>query len=194
MSQDEHSRKIALIAMALGVLVGAFLGYKILPQLVPRAHEALTVSQAASLEAAQQREGVRLTALIESLSVVDDAHVSVSLPVPGTRRPRPSAVLTVTPTAALTPAQVAGIAELALRELDGAHPGAVSVFDDEGRHLNQAAQEEEARLTFWKGIALNVAKVLGILAALITLRFVVDSIGRAVGVEADASCLTSRRR
>jgi flagellar M-ring protein FliF len=45
------------------------------------------------------------------------------------------------------------------------------------------------RTQFWTGIAINVAKVLGILAALITLRFIIQAIGRGVGVEDDIEVL-----
>ena len=31
---------------------------------------------------------------------------------------------------------------------------------------------------FWTGIAINVAKILGILAALITMRFIIRSLGK----------------
>lgn len=47
----------------------------------------------------------------------------------------------------------------------------------------------EERKEFWTGIAINVAKVLGILAALITLRFIIQAIGRGVGVEEDIEVL-----
>jgi flagellar M-ring protein FliF len=51
----------------------------------------------------------------------------------------------------------------------------------------QAVSDE--RREFWTGVAINVAKVLGILAALITLRFIIQAIGRGVGVEEDIEVL-----
>lgn len=51
----------------------------------------------------------------------------------------------------------------------------------------QAATEE--RKEFLTNIAINVAKVLGILAALITLRFIIQAIGRGVGVEEEIEVL-----
>jgi len=51
----------------------------------------------------------------------------------------------------------------------------------------QAATQE--RKEFWTNIAINVAKVLGILAALITLRFIIQAIGRGVGVEEEIEVL-----
>jgi len=52
----------------------------------------------------------------------------------------------------------------------------------------QEAQAEE-RKEFWTDIAINVAKILGILAALITLRFIIQAIGRGVGVEEELEVL-----
>jgi flagellar M-ring protein FliF len=55
----------------------------------------------------------------------------------------------------------------------------------------QAKEELEAtaRQEFWTDIAINVAKVLGIIAALITLRFIIQAIGRGVGVEEELEVL-----
>ena len=47
----------------------------------------------------------------------------------------------------------------------------------------------DGRRDFWTDIAVTVAKVLGILAALITLRFIIQAIGRGVGVEDDIEVL-----
>ncbi|MEW6756147.1 MAG: flagellar basal-body MS-ring/collar protein FliF, partial [Candidatus Latescibacterota bacterium] len=49
-----------------------------------------------------------------------------------------------------------------------------------------AAQQ---RKEFWTNIAINVAKILGIIAALITLRFIIQAIGRGVGVEEELEVL-----
>ena len=55
----------------------------------------------------------------------------------------------------------------------------------------QAREEVEAaaRQEFWTDIAINVAKVLGIIAALVTLRFIIQAIGRGVGVEEELEVL-----
>jgi len=55
----------------------------------------------------------------------------------------------------------------------------------------RARQDEEAaeRQEFWTDVAINVAKVLGIIAALITLRFIIQAIGRGVGVEEQVEVL-----
>ena len=55
----------------------------------------------------------------------------------------------------------------------------------------QARKEVEAaaRQEFWTDVAINVAKVLGIIAALVTLRFIIQAIGRGVGVEEELEVL-----
>ena len=55
----------------------------------------------------------------------------------------------------------------------------------------QAKEELEAtaRQEFWTDIAINVAKILGIIAALITLRFIIQAIGRGVGGEEELEVL-----
>ena len=55
----------------------------------------------------------------------------------------------------------------------------------------QAREEVEAaaRQEFWTDVAINVAKVLGIIAALITLRFIIQAIGRGDGVDEELEVL-----
>ena len=55
---------------------------------------------------------------------------------------------------------------------------------DKTQELRARQEEEQEETTkFWTDVAITVAKVLGILAALITLRFIIQAIGRGVGVE-----------
>jgi len=56
-------------------------------------------------------------------------------------------------------------------------------FDKTQEMKSRHEQEVEEKKQFWTHIAINVAKVLGILAALIALRFIIQAIGRGVGVE-----------
>ena len=50
-------------------------------------------------------------------------------------------------------------------------------------------QKTEERKEFWTDIAINVAKILGIVGALVVLRFVIQAIGRGVGVEEELEVL-----
>ena len=43
--------------------------------------------------------------------------------------------------------------------------------------------QEPERKEFWTNIAINIAKILGIVAALITLRFIIQAVGRGVTTE-----------
>ena len=77
--------------------------------------------------------------------------------------------------------------------LDEARGDAVTVYkmafdktqEIRAREETQAQESKE----FWTDIAINVAKILGIIAALITLRFIIQAIGRGVGVEDEIEVL-----
>jgi len=62
-------------------------------------------------------------------------------------------------------------------------------FDKTQELRGRQAAEAEQQKEFWTSIAINTAKILGILAALITLRFIIQAIGRGVGVEEELSAL-----
>ena len=51
-------------------------------------------------------------------------------------------------------------------------------YTEEGARI--AAEEQRE---FWKDIAINVAKILAILSALITLRYVLKAVGKGVGTK-----------
>ena len=74
------------------------------------------------------------------------------------------------------PEQVGTIAQQIATGVDGLKAGYVSIFDSEGTQLNRRAVQEHERSEFWTNLALNVAKLLGTMAALITLRFIIQSI------------------
>ncbi len=88
--------------------------------------------------------------------------------------------------------QLAELAEKAIG-LDEARGDQITVlamsFDKtqeiKSREDAQAAETQE----FWTDIAINAAKILGIIAALITLRFIIQAIGRGVGVEEELEVL-----
>ena len=71
----------------------------------------------------------------------------------------------------IKPEQLDTIAHQIAAGVDGLQAGFVSIFDSQGIQLNRRAVEEHERTQFWTGLAINVCKVLGILVALITLRF-----------------------
>jgi len=77
--------------------------------------------------------------------------------------------------------------------LDEARGDEVTVFAMTFDKTQEIRAREEAqaqeRQEFWTDIAINVAKILGIIAALITLRFIIQAIGRGVGVEEELEVL-----
>lgn len=87
------------------------------------------------------------------------------------------------------------LAELAQRAVgfDETRGDQITIFAlrfDKSQEIQAREQaESEERKEFWTNIAINVAKVLGILAALITLRFIIQAIGRGVGVEEEIEVL-----
>ena len=62
-------------------------------------------------------------------------------------------------------------------------------FDKTQEIRAREESQAEERKEFWTDIAINVAKILGIIAALITLRFIIQAIGRGVGVEDELEVL-----
>ncbi|MDE0811124.1 MAG: hypothetical protein OSB69_17625, partial [Alphaproteobacteria bacterium] len=62
-------------------------------------------------------------------------------------------------------------------------------FDKTQEIQAKEALEAAVRQEFWTDIAINVAKILGIIAALITLRFIIQAIGRGVGVDEELEVL-----
>lgn len=68
--------------------------------------------------------------------------------------------------------------------------GKTVLLKDDGRweYTEEGAKiAAEERKQFWIDIAVNIAKVLGIIAALITLRFVIQAVGKGLGAEGDQS-------
>jgi len=94
-----------------------------------------------------------------------------------------------------TPEEIQRLADLARQAVgfDAERGDEFTVFampfdkSQEIQARNKVVAEE--RKEFWTGIAISIAKVLGILAALITLRFIIQAIGRGVGVEEDIEVL-----
>jgi flagellar M-ring protein FliF len=66
-------------------------------------------------------------------------------------------------------------------------------FDKSQEIKNRQEAEAEQRKEFWTNIVLTVAKVLGILAALIVLRYIIQAIGRGVGVEKELEVLSEEK-
>lgn len=160
-----------------GLLIGLFIGYQVLPKLLPRKTAPLSTEELKPILAMQQQLEAKLAASIAAIEGVDDAQVQLSTPLSGSRRIHRKASVTIAPTdAPLSDVQVAAITELVASGIDDLEPGNVTVFDSAGRALNLNVVQEYDRKQFWTGIALNISKILGILAAMITVRYIIQSI------------------
>lgn len=179
---NSRSSFVPSVYMIMGVVLGMFLGYKILPQMFPRDVATPTAEQVRALDAARAIDESRLAATLQRLPDVSEAHVSLSRPLPGASG-SVSAVVTITANPPLLPEQAAQIAERTAQELGGADLRLISVYDQDGNQLNAESQVAAERKARWKGIALNVAKILGILASMITLRFILLAAGRSLGFD-----------
>ena len=81
--------------------------------------------------------------------------------------------------------QLDGMATLVASLVEGVAPGQVTLIDGTGRQLNKSSIQEYEQKVFWTGIAINIAKILGILAALITVKFIIRAVGRSADSEQD---------
>jgi len=149
-----------------GFLVGCFVGFKILPgfPLFTTSGPDVEVPEvtAARADVARQIEtDLTLASDIERASVQltrGAASVTLTLSGEGVSGERLAVIAAQVSTAA-------GIAA-----------GEVSIFDSRGKYLNRRSIEEYEQETWWRGKAILVAKVLGILAACVTMKFIIDTI------------------
>ena len=160
-----------------GLLIGLFIGYQVLPKLLPRKTAPLSAAELQSVVTMQKQLEDKLAASIAAIEGVGDAQVQLSTPLSGSRRIHRKASVTVTAAdAPLADVQVAAITEVVASGIDDLLPGNVTVFDSAGRALNLEVVQEYEQKQFWTNIAINVCKILGILAAMITIRFIIQSI------------------
>lgn len=174
-------RNQRLLYLLGGFLLGLFVGFRILPVWFP-AHLPAEKEQLAL-----QHEAVDLASQVEAavteLSFVETAKASLSLKLDRRSRRYGEAILTVDFKSKPSASQIKGLTTVAAGLVDGLDPGQVIVVDVDGNTLNLKSVQEHERKLFWTGIAINVAKILGILAALITIRYVIQAIGRSVDPE-----------
>ncbi|HIG55345.1 MAG TPA: hypothetical protein EYG11_23585 [Candidatus Latescibacteria bacterium] len=160
-----------------GFLIGLFIGYQVLPKLLPREPQPLSAAELQPILALQQQLEAKLAASIVAIDGVTDAQVQLSTPLSGSRRIHRKASVTIAPTnTPLSDVQIAAIAELVASGIDDLKPGNITIIDSAGRALNMDAVQEYDRKQFWTNIAINISKILGILAALITVRYIIQAI------------------
>ena len=125
-----------------------------------------------------------------SLAVLSSVKV-VDVVVKGSMRPSgklytEAVVLAMSSPEPLSSAQIINIAQLITTSVDGLADRHLNLMDDTDNGLNLELRRADERKKFWTGIAINVAKILAVLAALIALRLFIEAIGmRIEGVEQD---------
>ena len=156
--------------LVTGFLLGCWIGYNVLPTVgfLRPAVPTPTEESAATRDAREKLEQALAMTLLQSENIV---AARVHLTDGGA-----SATLTFS-TDGVTPGQVETIAAQIASGVDGLDAGRVLLYDSKGMQLNREAVQQFERREVWTGVAINVAKILGILAALVTLRFVLLCIG-----------------
>lgn len=171
-----------------GFLIGLFIGYQVLPKILPRKNASLTAAELQSILAVQQQLEAKLGTALNALDGVSDARVQLSTPLSSTKNLHRKASVTIPHSDALSAEQLATIAEQVASGVDGLLPGSITILDAAGRTLNTAAVAQHEKKIFWTNIAINVAKILGILAALITVRFIIQAIHKSILGEEAPGC------
>jgi|APSaa5957512622_1039677.scaffolds.fasta_scaffold168315_1 hypothetical protein len=184
------SRHIGGVSLLAGFLLGCWIGYRILPPLFPPTLPTETEAAAAQ----RSRETVERD--LEGMLMQSENIVAASvLLAPG--RPRRGGFLktgkgtaSVTLTfsdAGVRPGQLVTIAQQVASGVEYLDVGSVSIFDAQEEQLNLQAIQAGERKQFWTHIAISIAKVLGIIAALVTLRFVIQAVGKGMKKEEGAA-------
>ncbi len=171
----------SILYLAGGLLVGLFIGYQVLPSLLPQKNAPLPSAELQAALTVQEQLETKLAANILTLDGIADARVQLSTPLSGARRMHRKASVVIAPTGdALSDAQLATIAELVASGIDGLAANGITIFDFAGNTLNLHAVQQYERQRFWTDIAINISKILGIIAALITVRYIIQAIHKSV--------------
>ncbi len=165
----------AIMYVVAGALVGMYLGYDVLPEIMPKADAPLSAEELRAVVAAQQQLEAKLAASVVAIDGVSAAKVQLSTPITSSGGHREASV-TVTSASPLSEVQVAAIADQVASGVEGLEAGSITIIDAAGRTLNLRTVQEYAQKQFWTGIAANVSKVLGIIVALITMRYIVQAV------------------
>lgn len=164
-----------LLHLIGGFAVGAFVGLKVLPVWFAVAPPDEAQLQALRTQAAELEP--RIEQVLLGLDHVERAEARLLLSLDHRLRRQGEVAITVRLTSEPTPDQIEGMTTL-VTSVAGLRPGDVVFVDGGGRHLNKDALMQLEQKQFWTGIAINIAKILGILAALITMRFVIRAVGK----------------
>ena len=166
------SQNMWSVSLVAGLVMGIWMGVNVWPTFVPLKPQTTVEETAAQ---AATREELQL-GLAKTLTM-SESIVAATVHITGQKA---SATVTFDGSGARA-GQVETIASQIASGVEGLHPGFVAIYDSEGKHLNLRALQEHEQKAFWTSLALNVAKILGILAALVTMRFILMAAYRRFG-------------
>ena len=173
--KETLTRYPSIMYVAGGLLLGLYFGYKMVPALLPRDAAPISAEELQPILALQQQLEAKLAAKVMSIDGVASAQVQLSTSLFGSRRSVDKASVTVTG-APFSDTQLAAIADQVGSGVSGLEAGNITIIDAAGGTLNLHAMQRYQVEQFWTNFAINVGKILGILAAAITVRFIVQAI------------------
>lgn len=166
---DFRVRYQGTLNLLIALLIGCWIGFKILPGLSFFRPTQPTVEENVRLQALRSDLEKKLEETLKLSPNILDAHIHLAK---GTA----SVTLQFGKTE-VSSNQIESIANQVAAGVDGLHAGQVSIFSSDGIQLNRQSIESYDRRQWWKDLAITVGKVLGILAALVTLRYIIQSVG-----------------
>ena len=164
--------------ISAGLVAGILIGNVILPSVLPRSEPSIPLEELQARHAHQHQLEAELAETLVRLDGIIEARIHLAVRASKSRKERTKASVTLALADMISDEQIASIAHQVAASVVGLDPGDIRIIDTSGRLLNIDALQHQERRQFWIGIAVNVAKVLGILAALITLRFVIQAFGK----------------
>lgn len=180
------TKNLGILYLLGGCFIGCFIGFKVLPTMlepeVPSAEIVLATQNARE----NIERNLAATLMLSDNIAAARVHLTAFRLDRNLIRGSAAAVTLSFEAGGLRPDQLNTIAHQISGGVHGFGAGDVSIFDALGVQLNREEVASHGRVKFWKTIALNVTKVLGVLAALITLKFIIEAIGK--GVESEKTC------
>ena len=166
---DFRVRYQGTLNLLIALLIGCWIGLKVLPGLSFFRPTLPTVEESIRLQALRGDLEKKLEETLKLSPNIIDARVHLAK---GT-----ASVTLQMGQVGVNPEQMESIAHQIAASVDGLPAGRVAIFSSDGTQLNRQSLEGYDRKQWWTDLAITVGKVLGILAALVTLRYIIQSVG-----------------
>jgi len=166
---DFRVRYQGTLNLLIALLIGCWIGLKVLPGLSFFRPTMPTVEESIRLQALRGDLEKKLEETLKLSPNIVDSRVHLGK---GT-----ASVTLQLGQADIGSEQIESIAYLVAAGVDGLPAGRVAIFSSDGTQLNRQSLEGYDRKQWWTDLTITVGKVLGILAALVTLRYIIQSVG-----------------